>query len=592
MKVFKILFFLALASGIFALGRGQAALAQTCQSISPSQRAMGEMSFPINVPEDGDYIVSIRMKAADSQKNSLFLKVDDNCPIIVGDSGNISSSNWSFIDYSGNTDDKLQFNLNEGQHLITLTGREDGVKVDRVALKKTNESCMLSQKDDICVTVVNPTQAPSSAPTRTPTPKPMSTTIDSSYACSGFTGTTIPPNGNYKTTAFGCVNGWTDPGDNCLPACGNPPGLCNGLSGPDCERKLGWFAADADRYGCFSRLKITNPITKKAAVVIVIDRGPACSQEQIHKAPIIDLSYTAAKYVGGTNGGNYEVANVEKVSNTTPLGPVTATSTPTPIKTPTPSPTKKPAITPTRTPTPSKTPKPTITGQTPSPTEPEITQADKPTPTPIRRPTSTPIKSTPVPTRTPTPTRIATPTVIVGLYSIELDTYLHGIGRGGDTLNPQGTGNQNPITKSVDVSVEIVKPDDQSVVKNATGKLNFDSVSGSYKGLINLGNSLPNGSYKIRVLTPGYLKNETKDEIVIKRSSTATPQSIFLVTGDTDTNNVLDILDYNNILSCFGQKRTGASCILKDTTDLDDDGKIDGIDYNLLLREIKGITTN
>ncbi len=194
----------------------------------------------------------------------------------------------------------------------------------------------------------------------------LSTSIDRSYACSGFTGTSIPPNGNYKTTAFGCVNGFSDPNDNCVGACGNPPGLCNGLSGPDCERKLGWFAADADRYGCFSRLKITNPKTLKSAVVIVIDRGPACSQEQANGGPIIDLSYTAAKYVGGTSGGNYEVAHVEKVSNTTPLGPVTTTPKPTatPTKKPTPTPTKKP------TPTPTKKPTPTPTKKTsPSPTK-------------------------------------------------------------------------------------------------------------------------------------------------------------------------------------------------------------------------------
>lgn len=175
-----------------------------------------------------------------------------------------------------------------------------------------------------------PTPTPTRRPTPTPTPRTLTTTIDTSAVCrSGLTGTAIPANGNYKTTAFGCVNGWKDPNDNCQAACGNPPGLCTGLSGPDCQRKLGWFAADTDRYGCFARLRVTNPKTLKSAVVIAIDRGPHCTQEQIHNAPLLDLSYTAAKYVGGTTGGNYEVLHVDRVSNTTPLGPTTYSGIPT-----------------------------------------------------------------------------------------------------------------------------------------------------------------------------------------------------------------------------------------------------------------------
>jgi hypothetical protein len=174
---------------------------------------------------------------------------------------------------------------------------------------------------------LSPTRRPTPSPTRRPTPsptkRPLSTTIDTSAICrSGLTGTKIPSNGIYKTTAFGCVNGWKDPNDNCLAACGNPPGLCNGLSGPDCQRRLAWFSADTDRYGCFARLKATNPRTGKSAIVIAIDRGPHCTQEQIHNAPIFDMSYTAAKYVGGATGGNYETVHVERVPNTTPLGPV------------------------------------------------------------------------------------------------------------------------------------------------------------------------------------------------------------------------------------------------------------------------------
>lgn len=124
--------------------------------------------------------------------------------------------------------------------------------------------------------------------------------------------------------------------------------------------------------------------------------------------------------------------------------------------------------------------------------------------------------------------------------------------------------------------------------KTIVGRLNYDPASGSYKGVINLGNSFSSGNYNFNVVSQGYLVGAIDEAVNVTRSSTAKPPPLFLVTGDTDTNNSLNILDYNNILSCFGVKRNSASCAFKDTTDLDDNGNIDGIDYNLLLREIRG----
>jgi len=527
----------------------------------------------------------------------------------------------------------------------------------------------------------------------------LSTSISSSYACSGFTGTSIPPNGNYRTTAFGCVNGFTDPNDNCVGACGNPPGLCNGLSGPECERKLGWFAADADRYGCFSRLKITNPQTLKAAVVIVIDRGPACSQEQAHNAPIIDLSYTAAKYVGGSTGGNYEVAHVEKVSNTTPLGPVTVTSkpTPTPTKKPTPTPTKKPTPTPTKkpTPTPTKKPSPSPT-KIPTPSSTQIcslqpTQSEKNMGTfivpfnvttsgnyvvwtrmmagPVAGANSFYLKidntcpelfgnslsipnnswawistknnqfnspyttyltqgdhfftiigkepgvkidrllftnentpCTPVgkndmclstdtisPTLEPTvqispritPNMTITPSGNI-TKNLSVSLFMHGIGKSGDNANPQAFSfsNQNPNHKTRKVTVQAFKGGNQ-LVTSGTTNVTFNSQSGDYKGVVRLDN-LENGEFYILIAqVDGYLVKKYDKPYTISSGDSLLP--ITLIAGDVNSDNILNILDYNSILGCMGVSFN--SCSDKDA-DLTDNGQVDILDLNLFFREI------
>lgn len=526
----------------------------------------------------------------------------------------------------------------------------------------------------------------------------LSTSIDRSYACSGFTGTSIPPNGNYKTTAFGCVNGFSDPNDNCVGACGNPPGLCNGLSGPDCERKLGWFAADADRYGCFSRLKITNPITLKSAVVIVIDRGPACSQEQAHNAPIIDLSYTAAKYVGGTNGGNYEVAHVEKVSNTTPLGPVTAKPTPTPTKKPTPTPTKKPTPTPTKKPTPTPTKKPT-----PTPTK-------KPTPSPTKKPTSLPTQTssegcTVQPTQTQrnfgtfivpftvtqsgnyvvwtrmkagsstansfylqidnncpeifgdsssistnswtwisylnnqtgspyvtelsegdhfftiigresgvkidrllfsnieipcnpsgkndmclssnSITSIPTPTTPINgqTRTLFLSVLLHGLGKSGDNANPQAYSfsNQNPIHKEREVTISAFNTDSQ-LISSATTTVTYNPQKGSFDGSVDLDNLEDEDDYILKIKMDGYLVKKYDNLYSTKAGSILPP--VTLITGDVNSDNTLNILDYNLLLGCQDSSLYQCDEDTRVMSDITDNGHVDIVDLNLFFREL------
>ncbi|MEZ4366093.1 MAG: carboxypeptidase regulatory-like domain-containing protein [Kofleriaceae bacterium] len=165
------------------------------------------------------------------------------------------------------------------------------------------------------------------------------------WTCDGTVGTTINPAGMYYTTSFGCWidangNNRGDPGDNCIPWCQSGAAqhdaadeyaaLCGGMTGPQCERSVKWFAAGADRWGCASRLLVTNPDNGKAVVVAVLDRGPHCSIERRVDHWVADLSYPTSNYLFGGSTSATERADViiTEVPNDTPLGPSTGAPPP------------------------------------------------------------------------------------------------------------------------------------------------------------------------------------------------------------------------------------------------------------------------
>jgi hypothetical protein len=153
------------------------------------------------------------------------------------------------------------------------------------------------------------------------------------WSCSGSWGTTPSQSGDYFITAFGC---WTDsigdvhtdPYDNCIPGCldeARAAGVCGaGESGPACEERLNWFVADAGRFGCLARLRITNPATGASVIGIVLDYGPGCSIEQAVSKPVLDCSSRIDWELFGAEQGNTDRAlvHVVEVDPSTPLGPV------------------------------------------------------------------------------------------------------------------------------------------------------------------------------------------------------------------------------------------------------------------------------
>ena len=154
------------------------------------------------------------------------------------------------------------------------------------------------------------------------------------WSCTGTFGTSQPSDGRYDLTAFGC---WTDSsgathgdsGDNCIPGClakAKSAGVCAaGDTGKACEEHVSWYVADAARFGCLQRVKITNPANGRADVAIALDYGPACWVEAKVGKPGLDASGRVNRYLFGADQGITDRANVtvSLVADGTPLGPTT-----------------------------------------------------------------------------------------------------------------------------------------------------------------------------------------------------------------------------------------------------------------------------
>ncbi|HVF69469.1 MAG TPA: hypothetical protein VNA13_02790 [Xanthomonadales bacterium] len=226
----------------------------------------------------------------------------------------------------------------------------------------------------------------------------------------------------------------------------------------------------------------------------------------------------------------------------------------------------------------------------------------QPTPTTIR-PTST---HTPVPTHilTPTPTRVSTPTptitpttalsppatLVPGGTRLSFTLLLHGLGRGGDSANPNGVGNINPLRRQRPLIVELFNSKNQLVLTR-NGTISYNPTPGNFTGIVDIGNTLSTGAYTVKVKTTQFLKSLVPGIQTITQGTVNLLPSTTLVSGDIDSNNQINILDYNILIGCYSDFLPPVSCATgnKELSDLHDDGNVNQFDYNLFLRELTNI---
>jgi hypothetical protein len=174
-------------------------------------------------------------------------------------------------------------------------------------------------------------------------------------------------------------------------------------------------------------------------------------------------------------------------------------------------------------------------------------------------------------------------------------------------------GNIKPLHPTRNVQVMLYKPDvntgDSSVepLFIVQGKATFDTdpSSPNYGKFVlkklDLGDKVEAGSYQIvfkvdQALQKLITEKETDiggiPEYLSPKDVKEIPEQT-VVMGDImpspHGNNIVDIADYNAFMNCFGDKASSDDCTAKQGADLDDNGVIDGIDYNLLLLNLQDI---
>lgn len=130
-----------------------------------------------------------------------------------------------------------------------------------------------------------------------------------------------------------------------------------------------------------------------------------------------------------------------------------------------------------------------------------------------------------------------------------------------------------------------------------------DPASSTYATFVHkhlsLSPSVPNGTFQVglktnqAVLTFFKADNQTALGVPVAVGAGRDFNLSFgrLITGDIapipEGNNAVNIEDYNEMMNCFGELLNTSFCTAKAVTDLDDNGVVDGIDYNILLRSLK-----
>jgi hypothetical protein len=256
------------------------------------------------------------------------------------------------------------------------------------------------------------------------------------------------------------------------------------------------------------------------------------------------------------------------------------------------------AAPPTSTPTPTIIPTPTVTPVSTPTSMPTLTSTPIPTPRLTATPTPIPT-STPVPSPTQivkiSPTNLPTPTItpLPNATLLNFNLFLHGIGKAGDAANPSSAGN-DPVNKQRNITVEIFNNANISIL-TLSGTVVYNQNAGNFTGSIPVNTVLQNSPYTMKIKVPQYLPLRVPNQITITNGVVNQVPVSSLYTGDVNNDDVLSILDYNLIMDCFTDILPPKSCsdpIKRATYDLNDDGSVNQIDYNLFLRELANIPGN
>ncbi|HVZ11891.1 MAG TPA: cohesin domain-containing protein [Patescibacteria group bacterium] len=155
------------------------------------------------------------------------------------------------------------------------------------------------------------------------------------------------------------------------------------------------------------------------------------------------------------------------------------------------------------------------------------------------------------PTTTPTtdisPTAIPTGVQSSGATTLQLTLALTGIGAGSPNIL-----NNNPVnaTQSADVNVYDAQ---NNLILSTTGTVNYDPISGFFKGSIPLG-TLAAGNYTVKTRLKNTLWKRLPGIIPVVVDTNNVSPTTTLVSGDFNGDNRIDLLDYNLLIACINHQ--------------------------------------
>ncbi|HSX35776.1 MAG TPA: Ig-like domain-containing protein [Patescibacteria group bacterium] len=176
--------------------------------------AYGSATSQVTVATAGTYHVWTRMMVPDTTNNSYYFQLGNNCGVVVGDAASIAPNTWVWVDYKdGNTATKNDVSLaTTGTQTMILTGREPGVRVDRVLL--LSDTCVPTGTGDNCV---NP-------PDTTPPTNVVITAPTAGSSVKGQVTVTATASDNIGVSKVDFYDGTTLIGTSTTPASGTTAG--------------------------------------------------------------------------------------------------------------------------------------------------------------------------------------------------------------------------------------------------------------------------------------------------------------------------------------------------------------------------------
>lgn len=198
------------------------------------------------------------------------------------------------------------------------------------------------------------------------------------------------------------------------------------------------------------------------------------------------------------------------------------------------------------------------------------------------QPTVKPTITTTQPTVTKVPTSVPKPSVTPEVYPTSIPTGTVGT----LTVVTFVTGTESSASAHVSFPVTVTIQDVQNnQIASERVALAYDQQQKRYIGAVRLPASLQAGNYQVKIKGVHTLRAQVQPMITTINPSISTVlPELQLIAGDINNDNQITLLDHNALISCL--PTSSCSGVVYD---LNLDGKVDVVDYNVLLYSFKNV---